>query len=92
MFDKDKKCFVLNVLNLILIFILVFVLCSEATMVSQTGNHIPSHKPPLEIGEVTAAEQLASASDPSPKAPVSLYDLLEALKVPVLLGCLSRCM
>ncbi|XP_033732728.1 transcriptional adapter 1-like [Pecten maximus] len=54
---------------------------SEATMISQTGNHIPSRKSPLEIGEGAAAEQLASANQPAYKGPVSLFDLIQSLQL-----------
>ncbi|KAK6194707.1 hypothetical protein SNE40_000290 [Patella caerulea] len=54
----------------------------ETTKLSTTGNQIPCLKPPLDIGEAGAAQQLSAITKtPSDKGHVTLYDLLDALQL-----------
>ncbi|CAC5406895.1 TADA1 [Mytilus coruscus] len=54
---------------------------SEATSITANAQHIPSRKPPFDVGSAQAAEQLSSAQFPASKGPVTLYELLETLQL-----------
>ncbi|XP_071154203.1 transcriptional adapter 1-like isoform X2 [Mytilus edulis] len=54
---------------------------SEATSITANALHIPSRKPPFDIGSAQAAEQLSTAQFPASKGPVTLFELLETLQL-----------
>ncbi|XP_076091348.1 transcriptional adapter 1-like isoform X1 [Mytilus galloprovincialis] len=54
---------------------------SEATSITANALHIPSRKPPFDIGSAQAAEQLSTAQFPTSKGPVTLFELLETLQL-----------
>ncbi|ESP00905.1 hypothetical protein LOTGIDRAFT_225644 [Lottia gigantea] len=59
-----------------------YSLNEERTKLSVTGNQIPCLRPPVEIGEASAAQQISMVTTPSSeKGNVTLYDVLDALQL-----------
>ncbi|KAH3843930.1 hypothetical protein DPMN_117465 [Dreissena polymorpha] len=60
---------------------------SEATTVNSLGHHVPARRFPEEVNEGFRAQTLAaSTSEPEPRYPSTLYNLLETLQVCIYLS------
>ena len=55
---------------------------SDATMITENGQHVPNRRLPADCNEGYVAQELSTATSfPQPREPVTLFQLLETLQV-----------
>ena len=83
--EWHNKNWAKNIVVLLLYLRNIFIISlfnSEATMITATGQHVPQKRYPEDCIEGYCAQEIATVTvDPEPRAPVTLYNLLETLQV-----------